>query len=254
MFPAFGRVRENARRTSCQSNLKQLGLGMTQYAQDYDEQLPRGVTQTTAGSPYKGRGWASVVYPYIKSDQVYVCPSESKPAAIGTRLQVSYAYNGAIPYGGVAGWTGVPHLAGFTATTKTVLLCEVMNAGYYSGSDDDNASASVSPGANGRCGGSATSGGANIAGFYSGAAGQKLRYATGRLAGENSALGDGCFDAEEGRHLSGSNYMFVDGHVKWLLGANVASGVAAASPTTVITGGSAAGTSVATYAATFSPI
>jgi prepilin-type N-terminal cleavage/methylation domain-containing protein len=42
LFPVFGRARENARRSSCQSNLKQIGLGAMQYTQDYDEQyLPR---------------------------------------------------------------------------------------------------------------------------------------------------------------------------------------------------------------------
>ena len=39
LFPVFARARENARRASCQSNLKQIGLGLIQYSQDYDEQL-----------------------------------------------------------------------------------------------------------------------------------------------------------------------------------------------------------------------
>ncbi|RYG63761.1 DUF1559 domain-containing protein, partial [bacterium] len=42
LFPVFGRARENARRSSCQSNLKQIGLGMLQYSQDYDELLVNG--------------------------------------------------------------------------------------------------------------------------------------------------------------------------------------------------------------------
>src|SRR4051812_10606479 len=37
-FPAVARSRENARRSSCQSNLKQLSLAVAQYSQDYDEQ------------------------------------------------------------------------------------------------------------------------------------------------------------------------------------------------------------------------
>jgi prepilin-type N-terminal cleavage/methylation domain-containing protein len=43
LFPVFGRARENARRSSCQSNLKQIGLGIMQYTQDYDERLPARV-------------------------------------------------------------------------------------------------------------------------------------------------------------------------------------------------------------------
>lgn len=42
LFPVFARARENARRASCQSNLKQIGLGILQYAQDYDERYPGG--------------------------------------------------------------------------------------------------------------------------------------------------------------------------------------------------------------------
>ena len=40
LFPVFAKVRENARRTACQSNLKQIGLGIMQYTQDNDEALP----------------------------------------------------------------------------------------------------------------------------------------------------------------------------------------------------------------------
>src|SRR6476619_5175287 len=40
LFPVFGRARENARRSSCQSNLKQIGLGIAQYTQDNDEAYP----------------------------------------------------------------------------------------------------------------------------------------------------------------------------------------------------------------------
>src|SRR5687767_10691477 len=40
LFPVFARARENARRAGCQSNLKQIGLGIMQYSQDYDELMP----------------------------------------------------------------------------------------------------------------------------------------------------------------------------------------------------------------------
>jgi prepilin-type N-terminal cleavage/methylation domain-containing protein len=70
LFPVFARARENARRASCQSNLKQIGLGITQYVQDYDERMPLydgGNAATT--------GWAKAVYPYTKSYQLLKCPS-----------------------------------------------------------------------------------------------------------------------------------------------------------------------------------
>jgi prepilin-type N-terminal cleavage/methylation domain-containing protein/prepilin-type processing-associated H-X9-DG protein len=77
LFPVFGRARENARRSSCQSNLKQIGLGLLQYSQDYDEQLlsvyygDNGWQQSDS-SNYK---WMDAAYPYIKSEQVFNCPS-----------------------------------------------------------------------------------------------------------------------------------------------------------------------------------
>jgi prepilin-type N-terminal cleavage/methylation domain-containing protein len=56
LFPVFSRARESARRSSCASNLKQIGLGMLQYAQDYDEQLPEDAPSTiyvTSGAGLK---------------------------------------------------------------------------------------------------------------------------------------------------------------------------------------------------------
>jgi prepilin-type N-terminal cleavage/methylation domain-containing protein/prepilin-type processing-associated H-X9-DG protein len=67
LFPVFGRARENARRTSCQSNLKQIGLGLQQYAQDFDGWTP--------GSSFFGQSWPSMIHPYIKSEQLWACPS-----------------------------------------------------------------------------------------------------------------------------------------------------------------------------------
>jgi prepilin-type N-terminal cleavage/methylation domain-containing protein/prepilin-type processing-associated H-X9-DG protein len=78
LFPVFGRARENARRASCQSNLKQIGLGLMQYAQDFDGWTPGSVTY---GQPAPiaggtaGRSWPSMIFPYVKSDQLFACPT-----------------------------------------------------------------------------------------------------------------------------------------------------------------------------------
>ena len=74
LFPVFARARENARRSSCQSNLKQIGLGMMQYTQDYDERfLSQAITTTPATTFHFGY----ILQPYLKSKQVFVCPSGS---------------------------------------------------------------------------------------------------------------------------------------------------------------------------------
>ena len=88
LFPVFARARENARRSSCQSNLKQIGLGLMQYTQDYDETLPATNKQSTSGA--RARGWIGPIYPYVKSVQLFRCPSDS---SAGT---ASYAYSQAL--------------------------------------------------------------------------------------------------------------------------------------------------------------
>ena len=69
LFPVFARARENARRASCQSNLKQIGLAFTQYAQDYDE---RYMTEDDGAHSYK-----QTIQPYLKSAQIWACPSNT---------------------------------------------------------------------------------------------------------------------------------------------------------------------------------
>src|SRR6187402_2037112 len=63
LFPVFAQVREKARQTTCLSNEKQIGLGITQYVQDYDE------TNATTWAT-----WQTVINPYMKSHEVYRCP------------------------------------------------------------------------------------------------------------------------------------------------------------------------------------
>ena len=75
LFPVFGRARENARKTSCLSNLKQIGLGFAQYTQDYDKTVD---AEQDPGTTPRTR-----LNPYIKSLQVWVCPSEVNPTVRG---------------------------------------------------------------------------------------------------------------------------------------------------------------------------
>ncbi len=67
LFPVFARARENARKSTCQSNLKQMGLGFSMYAQDYDEKL--------FGARGHRNGWSGAIDPYVKNTKIYECPS-----------------------------------------------------------------------------------------------------------------------------------------------------------------------------------
>ena len=108
LFPVFARARENARRSSCTSNLKQIGLGLIQYSQDYDEKQPLdqfGPDNDISG--YGGRyKWMDAAYPYIKSEQIFNCPSDSFGTLGGAnRKNSEYKYhrgdgsNGGYDYG-----------------------------------------------------------------------------------------------------------------------------------------------------------
>ena len=73
LFPVFARARENARRSSCQSNLKQIGLGFEQYKNDYDGFYMGSQTGSTT--------WSNRIEPYTKSSQIFSCPSSSENQA-----------------------------------------------------------------------------------------------------------------------------------------------------------------------------
>ena len=90
LFPTFARARENARRASCQSNLKQIGLAFIQYAQDYDEYSPSSVNRNVATNTGR-RSWPTVLMPYVKSTQIFVCPSASPARQSKTEMNLAPA-------------------------------------------------------------------------------------------------------------------------------------------------------------------
>ena len=73
LFPVFAKIRENARRTVCQSNLKQIGLAIMQYTQDNDEALP--LSSYSIG--FDTFSWRAQTYPYGRSTTLYRCPSNA---------------------------------------------------------------------------------------------------------------------------------------------------------------------------------
>ena len=81
LFPVFQKVRESPHHGSCASDMKQIGIALTQYTQDSDDSFP-------AGTNAAGNGWAGELYPFIKSTGVYHCPNDIQDGAY-----VSYAEN-----------------------------------------------------------------------------------------------------------------------------------------------------------------
>ncbi|MBV9851727.1 MAG: DUF1559 domain-containing protein [Armatimonadetes bacterium] len=88
LFPVFAQAREKARQISCLNNLKQLGLGVTQYVQDNDELFPPGnnwcnyfLDKDNPQTNYY-TGWKYEIWPYVKAEQVFHCPDDADWGAI----------------------------------------------------------------------------------------------------------------------------------------------------------------------------
>ncbi len=188
LFPVFARASENARRSSCQSNLKQIGLGVLQYTQDYDEFLPRYVY---ASGTANAKGWPEVIQPYVKSTQIFQCPSEPNPPAktfsmppAGGNAAVGDDYYGASDYAINQELSREP-----TSTNiVSVALASLTNPSQTICAMDYNAPLLAT--ANSNLGGNSTARTAGLAYFRTGV-------------------------AEGQRHLDGTNWLFTDGHVKW---------------------------------------
>ena len=236
LFPVFATAREKARQSSCASNLKQLGIAALQYTQDYDECYLQGPFNTVANDYYNyGMGWAGELYPSVKSRAVFTCPSDAfqsltdgayvqlgNPANVSSvsaanAQEVSYAYNANF---GIGTTTNPVHAAfpasALGAPTATVLLYEATGcvadpsnsvAGWVDGS---------SPASNGtdilNNNGTGTTTGKAATGVWVG---------TQMGARGSQIFGTFLF----GRHSSGANYAFADGHVKWLLPTLVSAGL-----------------------------
>ncbi|HEX8462973.1 MAG TPA: DUF1559 domain-containing protein [Abditibacterium sp.] len=225
LFPVFGRARENARRSSCQSNLKQIGLGLIQYTQDYDEAYPQAADRQ---GEYKG--WIQHVQPYIKSYQLFQCPSESTAGVIPVHAyfpagnQTDYFLNGLI-----GDPPGAAYLNGVTSVKMENPSLGIMCGDQNPTLDTD---------ANQKSGTSRYA----LSAYYSNKTGTHGAYCYG-LLGNVSSGNYGCEDLvtidRKGaavRHLEGANYLFCDGHVKFqkpsqLWGAGTPFSVSGSAPT-----------------------
>jgi prepilin-type N-terminal cleavage/methylation domain-containing protein/prepilin-type processing-associated H-X9-DG protein len=214
LFPVFARARENARRTSCLSNLKQIGLGIMQYTQDYDERYPlsywwatpsdaaTGVTCSTAGltgtpcnkfsvnpgnlGPYVT--WMDLIHPYIKSVQVFSCPSATQPEGFVTQ---SYGFNAAFSstnYANLFDYMDTPIERRSVSLTQVTRPAEV----FMIVDSETQYAINTTP--------------LGIRNFINSAP-SDIRHKTVRL------------------HLDGMNTMYADGHAKWHSAQRIKSGI-----------------------------
>ena len=255
LFPVFAKAREKARQASCQSNMKQIGLGFVQYTQDYDEKYPPGLA--TAAGAADGTGWAGQLYQYTKSTGIFHCPDDATQAT-GAYYPISYAYNSNFVPNCSDGSLAITNAA-LNAPAGTVLLAECQGVQAPVTAPEVNATITalqgVSPAGNGY----------NFSSTYAGtsnAANSSTGYVTGPIGASYSTATTLNFITVNGVHTNGANYLLADGHVKFLLGQKVSGGLTAASPAALTAPGSgnasvtsnAEGTSGTDgYQATFSP-
>lgn len=192
LFPVFARARENARRSSCASNLRQIGLGIIQYEQDYDNFFPYGESNPRPDVPPGGYWvnnywyWQQAVQPYVQSYQIFRCPSQKQST---TYPNPNIGHYGANTFLMTTGSAPIR----VSLVQSAALIYMVMDSG------NSRASGSTARSANQP----------NGTGYVPG---------EGDAAGQNCALADAVYtrDCQSGRHFSGLNVCFVDGHVKWL--------------------------------------
>ena len=204
LFPVFARARENARRSSCQSNMKQIGLGIAQYTQDYDERYPMIYSYS---SPTPKTAWDGQIDAYLGikvtatttgSAQIFLCPSDSLAIDSSVNYTVRRTYS--MPWNNLDSSTA------------------------YNGQGNTNA----------YIGGAYSTGGT---GYIQGRALSEIpspattlmvveRPFTKNAFGVTSGAAANCPDNQTGPvgsttylgrpiHFDGYNYLFIDGHVKF---------------------------------------
>ena len=182
LFPVFSRAREKARQTACLSNLKQIGTAIAMYASDYDSGMPWQQAFVNWGNVGNlgMPGWTESIYPYVKNQQIYLCPSG--PA--NTLSHYSFnQYAMSIPYG----WAYVYGQYTIDSAPDPSAAIMVFDGGGTSTVYQDFANADSDM----------TNEGQILGGT------------------DDAAEGDQCAMEFPGRHNGGNNVVFMDGHTKW---------------------------------------
>jgi prepilin-type N-terminal cleavage/methylation domain-containing protein/prepilin-type processing-associated H-X9-DG protein len=192
LFPVFAKAREKARQTSCASNERQLGLAFAQYVQDNDETFPM-LNYPAAGGNYQ---WPNMIYPYVKSAQVFMCPDDSgvNKATVAPFDRESYGMNTGLAKAGDQ--TSGTSIAQINNPSDLCLLAEdfldpIAGQGYgYKGTNLASTFKAGYPKV-----------------WYSGTG-------TPVITDPNPTGND--FASPVARHTGGANICFTDSHVKWI--------------------------------------
>jgi prepilin-type N-terminal cleavage/methylation domain-containing protein/prepilin-type processing-associated H-X9-DG protein len=212
LFPVFAQARDKARQTACLSNTKQVALALYQYVQDYDEVLPMGGWSIGTESSR----WSVDIQPYLKSRDVFVCPSQSDFFPRGyTGLPSGYRPT---PRGGGAygiNWNLTRHISSPTSTTGVLGLAEIPSpAGTFLVVEGANCNNAAAP--------------AGVTGNQNPETWHKLALEPSDwgIAPPTNYTGTSyLYDTDDSggnnrrrpvaRHAGGLNVVYCDGHAKW---------------------------------------
>ena len=182
LFPVFAQARDKARGISCVSNLRQMGMALVQYTQDYDGNMPNN---DNSGGGGRWESTFDMMRPYYKSDQVLICPAATEADKFhifsdSSRPLCTYSINNTYWYDGTEKTFEKPGMleSAFADPSNTVFL------------------------------GDSKAEGGNAWGFQ--VTGYQYMATTPITQGSGS---QGSFSY---RHRGGANFVFFDGHVKWL--------------------------------------
>lgn len=90
LLPALASTKVKAKSTNCLSNMRQMGLAITMYADDHAGLAPR----TTHGAPNSEQSWINTLRPYVGNvDKIRICPSDPRRMERETNNAASYIIN-----------------------------------------------------------------------------------------------------------------------------------------------------------------
>jgi prepilin-type N-terminal cleavage/methylation domain-containing protein/prepilin-type processing-associated H-X9-DG protein len=225
LFPVFAKAREKARQSSCASNMKQIGLALLGYTQDYDEKFPPTLGVAQVGTNRVLANWGmdytanvggvativpSIVGSFIKNRQIFNCPSGPRPVVapatatppgVTTDGALAYNYNDLIAARSQAALSGV---------AQTILANEATGA-VVSGAGSASKLTYGIGHAIFRSNNGATTATARPAAVFTVPAVNTTNpvYVAATTELDESAFKDVT------RHSDGGNFLYGDGHVKW---------------------------------------
>jgi prepilin-type N-terminal cleavage/methylation domain-containing protein/prepilin-type processing-associated H-X9-DG protein len=235
LFPVFAQARDKARQATCVSNMKQIGLAMNMYVQDYDETFPispwdgqefGGPAWGYTAGPYITRfTWISQYNPYVKSKGVWQCPSDPAPTHWSSGYDVAPGgdHIWGIPIG--SGYGVNMELHPLVATAGREAECD--GCPWFNNGRPRTLASITSPAATYAV---ADSSGPNMESWW---VDRHPRFSNWERFYSRAGTGGGqacinfpeiCKESRIKRHLEGSVIVYADGHAKWQRWNNICAG------------------------------